>query len=224
MTKGWVVGLILAALAIAGAGCAVSSSALSSSEQMRQMADQNRRLNEELQASQQKVADLTAAGRKPSPPLPAEDPFRAVAVRINSSSGVVDRGTGFARERLRVLIEPLDASGDVVKRAGGLELESFVPGARGRPPTPYHVWKFPADELMQTWVSGLGSYAYILRLPWPDGKPPEGDTLMLKATFATPDGRVLTTEASVPIEHGPPASPPAVPPTLPPVPARTPAP
>jgi hypothetical protein len=205
VTQRWAVGLILAAMAAGGTGCA--SSALSSSEQMRLMSDQNRRLNTDLQTSQQKVADLLASGRTPNPVTASEDPYRAVAVRLGSASGVVDRGAGPIRERLRIIVEPLDATGDVVKRAGSLELEAREPAARGQPSPIYHVWKFSAAEMMETWLSGLGGYAYILRLPWPDGKPPAGDTLIFKVTFATPDGRVLAAQCAVPIEHGPVAPP-----------------
>jgi hypothetical protein len=193
-----------AALGLAGAGC--SSAPVPRDEQVRLLMEKSARLQEELHQSQQQVADLSAAGRTPPTVQPVpEDPFRPVSIQISALSGVVDRGAGPARERLRILFEPLDATDDVVKRAGSLELEALEPGAKDKPPLYYQKWAFSLDELAQTWVSGLGTYAYVLRLQWPGGKPPSTPTLLVRAKFRTLDGRVLTTETEVNV------APPAVP-------------
>jgi hypothetical protein len=158
----------------------------------------NRQLEDNLLASEKKVAELTAAGAKPAPlPETAEDPFRPVAVQFSSYGGVVDAGGPVAAERLKVVLELLDAAGDRIKRAGQLGLEALTPGPAGEAPRPYHRWRFTTDELRQTWLSGMGAYGYILRLPWPDGRRPQGDRLLLRARFAAITGEVLTAETEI---------------------------
>ena len=207
-------------LAVAGAGCSATS--LSRDEQVQMLTAKDRRLQDELHAAQAKIAALTAAGAQPrAVAATPEDPFRAVAVQIDRLSGVVDAGLPPANQRLRVIVEPLDATGDVVKRAGSIEIEAFerMPAASAdrryvqmdlRPaagPAPgaaagagerlYHLWAFSADDLAQAWLSGLGTYGYVLKLPWPDARPPSGETLRLKVRFKTLAGQVLQAEAEI---------------------------
>ena len=203
-------------LGLAGAGC--SGTSLTHDEQVQVLMAKDRRLQDDLYAAQQKIAALTASGAQPHPAAAPEDPFCAAAVRIGRLSGVVGENRPAPDQRLRVILEPLDATGDVVKRAGSLELEAFeraappspAPGAsaaRGASAAPgaapaagerlYHRWAFSADELARTWLSGLGNYAYVIRLPWPDARPPAGETLHLKARFQTLTGGVLETEADI---------------------------
>ena len=188
------------ALGIAGAGCSATS--LSRDEQIQMLMAKDRRLQEELHAAQQKIAALSASGAQPRPAAAPEDPFRAAAVRIGRLSGVVDADRPPADQRLRVILEPLDATGDVVKRAGSIELEAFerAPAAGAAPAAGerlYHLWTFSADELAQTWLSGLGSYGYVVKLPWPDARPPVGETLHLRARLKTLAGQVLEAEMNI---------------------------
>jgi hypothetical protein len=177
------------------AGC---GGPLGRDEEVRMLMARNRQLEDGLLASEKKVAELTAAGAKPTPlQQTAEDPFRPVAVRFSPYGGVVDTGGPVGSERLKVVLELLDATGDRIKRAGRLDLEALTPGPPGQPPRPYHQWKFSADDLRQTWLSGLGAYGYILRLPWPGGRRPEGDRLLLRARFTTLAGEVLTAETEM---------------------------
>jgi len=199
-----------AVLVLAMAGC--SGTSLTHDEQVQVLMAKDRRLQDDLYAAQQKIAALTASGAQPHAAAAPEDPFRAAAVRIHRLSGVVDENRPPADQRLRVILEPLDATGDVVKRAGSLELEAFE---RAPPPSPgpgasaapgaaaaagerlYHRWTFSADELAQTWLSGLGTYAYVIRLPWPDARPPAGEAVHVKARFKTLAGRTLEAEADI---------------------------
>ena len=195
----------IAIFGIVGAGC--SGTSLSRDEQIQQLMAKDRRLQEELHAAQEKIAALTASGAQPrAAPATVEDPFRAVAVRFGRYTGVVDENRPPADQRLRVILEPLDATGDVVKRAGSLELEAFeqtpaagpAPGAAaGAGERLYHLWTFSADDLAQTWLSGLGSYGYVIKLPWPNARPPAGETLRLKARLKTLSGRVLPAEMEI---------------------------
>ena len=177
------------------AGCA---GPLGRDEEVRMLMARNRQLEDNLLASEKKVAELTAAGARPAPlPETADDPFRPVAVQFSSYSGVVDAGGPVAAERLKVVLELLDATGDRIKRAGQLDLEALTPASAGEAPKPYHRWRFTTDELRQTWLSGMGAYGYILRLPWPDGRRPQGDRLILRARFAALTGEVLTAETEI---------------------------
>ena len=219
------IGVLLAGvgLGLAGAGCATTS--LSRDEQIQMLMARDGRSQEELQAAQQRIAQLTASGAQPrAAPAPVEDPFRPAAVRFGKYSGVLDENRPATQQRLRVIIELLDASGDVVKRAGSLDLEALTPPAGSEkvsgtlrlkvpdtfsdrpgaaPPAqagqPFHRWTFSVDELRQTWLSGLGTYGYILKLPWPGGRAPAGDRLVLRARFTTLSGEVLTAEAEMPL-------------------------
>lgn len=205
--------VVLAAvvLALVGGGCAMSGP-LSDGDQIRMLMEKDRRLQAELSEAQQKAADLAAAGRTPAPAPAPEDPYRAVAVTIGGLTNVVDRGSGPAKERLRVIVEPIDASGDVVKRAGSLMIEAFEPGPAGQPPKLYNKWTFSPNVLAETWLSGLGEYAYVLRLAWPMAKPPATDMILVRATFTTLDGRVLVTESAVSVKSAAPAPVTAAPP------------
>ncbi|MBM4017578.1 MAG: hypothetical protein FJ288_04485 [Planctomycetes bacterium] len=208
-------GLAAAAVAMPLAGC--EPAGLSREEQVRMLMARSRRCEDELLAAQQKLAALEAAGAQPQPLAPPEDPFRPAAVRFGKYSGILDGGRPRAEQRLRVIIEPLDSTGDVVKRAGSLELEARAPAAA--PPAAHaadhpaagaaapgaaqpqvYRWTFSADEMRQAWLSGLGTYGYILKLPWPGGRAPTGDRLTLRAKFTTLAGEVLEAETEVPLD------------------------
>ena len=208
------IGVLLAGvgLGLAGAGCSATS--LSHDEQIQMLMARDRRSQEELLAAQQRIAQLTASGAQPHPPFslggPVEDPFRPAAVRFGKYSGVLDENRPATQQRLKVVIELLDATGDGVKRAGSLDLEALTPpaapqvaAATAAPPAqagqPFHRWTFSVDELRQTWLSGLGTYGYILKLPLPAGRAPAGDSLVLRAKFTTLSGEVLTAETEIPL-------------------------
>ena len=206
------VGVLLAGvgLGLAGAGCSTTS--LSHDEQIQMLMARDRRSQEELLAAQQRIAQLTASGAQPrAAPAPVEDPFRPAAVRFGKYSGVLDENRPATQQRLKVVIELLDATGDGVKRAGSLDLEALTPPAAPQPAAetgaappaqagqPFHRWTFSVDELRQTWLSGLGTYGYILKLAWPAGRAPAGDRLVLRAKFTTLSGEVLTAETEIPL-------------------------
>ena len=196
-----VLGLVLAGLAgsMIGAGC--SAAPLTRDELVQSLMAENRQLQQQLGACEQKVAALTAAGAKPVAAVPAvsEDPWRAVAVRFGKFSGVVGAGGAPSDQRLKVVLEPLDATGDVVKRAGRLDLEAWLPASDGKPEVLLHRWSLPEDQLRQTWLSGLGTYAYVMKFPWPGGNRPAADKLLVKAKFTCLDGTVLAADTEIPL-------------------------
>jgi len=168
--------------------------------------EQKRSLQEEIRQRDLRIAELAGGPststrpQKPTEPAPLEvqDPFRATAIRFNRHTGGVDTDGRPGDDQIKIILEPLDAEGDVVKRAGSLEIEIFHTAedkiAR---------WKFTTLEMSRNWLTGpLGLYGYVLRLPWPEGKRPAHDTLTLRAFFTTLDGRKLTTQTTVKIDLG----------------------
>jgi len=192
--------LALAALAPLAAGCGDGLG--SRDDYVRALMERNRQLEADLLAAETKVAELRAAGARPQPvPEPPEDPYRAVAIRFGPTTAALDT-TGDGRpDRLKVVLEPLDAEGDVVKRAGRLDVEALVPKGDDTPPQPYHAWTFTQEDLAQTWIGALGIRAYVMKLRWPDGRPPQGETLLVRARFTTLADEALTAETTVPLQE-----------------------
>ena len=193
---------VLAALSVLAAGC--GKDAPTRDHYVQALMAQNRELQDKLREAEDRIADLEAAGATPTPrPEATEDPFRALAVRFGKHTGVLNTDEGPGPDRLKVVIEPLDAEGEVVKRAGRLRLDALVSGPEGAEPAPYHTWTFPQEDLAQTWIGLLGVRGYVLKLRWPRGRPPEGRTLLLRARFTTLGGEDLTAEIRLPLAEAP---------------------
>ena len=183
-------------------GC--GGAAMSREDEVKLLAQKNQALQDKLLASERRVADLTASGAQPKPAATAPaDPFRAVAIRFSKYTSVLEGG-GPAEERLKIILEPLDEHGEIVKRAGSLDLEVLEPAPEGRPPKPFHRWQFPMADLAQTWTNMLSVTGYVLKLPWPEGRRPAGPAILVRAKFATLSGEVLTaeTQATLPRLRG----------------------
>jgi len=192
-----ILSLVCAAVITLGAGCAEKPH-LSREDQIDLLMTRNRELAQQLTAAEQRVADFERSGATPTPakPIP-EDPFRPIAVGFGPHTGGLDTDGVPGDERLKVIVQPLDAEGDVVKRAGRLVLEAFEPGGDGKPPKPYHRWELGADALAETWIGSLGIRGYVMKWPWPDGRMPATDALVLRATFTTLSGEALVAEIEV---------------------------
>ena len=208
LAKRWTAASILGCLAAAAIASGCNRGPLSPDEEVRLLVATNRDLEQKLLASEQRVADLTASGAvaKPVPPAP-EDPYRPVAVRFGRFTGGIGPGGAPGDERLKVVLEPVDAEGDLVKQAGSLVLEAFEPAGKDQPPKPYHRWEFPLEDLAKTWIDMFGVRGYVLKLAWPAGRKPAADALLLRAKFTTLSGEVLTAETEARV--GPPKPAPA---------------
>jgi len=180
---------LLACLVALASGC--TRPALTRDETVEALRAEVRRLQDEVRTAEARAADTAAAPAA----KPAEDPFQALAVRFGTYTGV----PASSPDRLKVVLEPLDREGDVVKRAGRLVLKTLAAGADGAAAEPYHTWTFPQEDLAETWIGTLGIRAYVLKLPWPGGQPPATEALLLRAAFTTVDGRTLETETRVPL-------------------------
>jgi len=182
----------LAAL-ILSAGC---QGPLTRGERVEMLMTRSARLEEELLATRQRLAELEGSGRPAAEAAKTvEDPFRAVALRFGKFTGGLNADGRPGDQRLKVVLEPLDAEGDVVKRAGSLELETLE--LVGDKPRPFAEWKWARHQFAKTWLSGLGLYAYVLKLDWPGGKPPASDRVLLRARFTTLEGEVLEAEREI---------------------------
>ncbi len=177
-----------------GAGCAKKPH-LSREDQIRLLMTRNRDLAQKLLAAEQRAADLERSGAKPTPAKPhSEDSFRSVAIRFGPHTGGLDTDGVPGDERLKIIVQPLDAEGDIVKRAGRLAIEAFEPQDNGKPHKPYHRWELGPEQLAETWIGSLGIRGYVVKWPWPGGRMPEGETLLLRATFTTLSDEALVTE------------------------------
>ena len=191
-SRGWLAAA--GAAIILAAGCA--GQPLSRGEKVEMLMARSARLEDELLATRQRLAELEGTGRPaPEAAKTVEDPFRAVALRFGKFTGGLAADGRPGDQRLKVVLEPLDAEGDVVKRAGSLDLEAVEPAPGG--PRTLAEWKWTREELAKTWLSGLGLYAYVLKLDWPGGKPPASNRVLLRARFTTLSGEVLSAEQEI---------------------------
>ncbi len=119
----------------------------------------------------------------------AADRFRAVRLRIGGLSTPLPVGDKAAPEQLKLILEPVDAAGDTVKRAGALEVRLEPADQAGAAQT----WSLTEAQAAETWLSGVGTYGYVLKLAWPEGvarvrarvsfTPAGGEPLQAEATF-----------------------------------------
>jgi len=132
-------------------------------------------------------------------PQPRRDMFQAVAIRFGRFTGGIDSAGNPGDRQLKVILEPVDADGDVVKRGGSLRLDVYT--MEGGKPRLLKQWDWTADQLAETWLSGFGLYYYVLKLDWPGGAPPKPGKLLLRATFTTLSGDRLTAEKTISLVH-----------------------
>jgi len=204
-----VVLLALAGLAVAlTGGCA--SDPLTLQERMQVLLEQNKQLQIEVLKRDQKIAEMGGGQSTVQPKHPAddlrpgqsevEDPFKPVAINFNRLTGGY-RGEGPGDAGIRVVFAPEDARGDVVKRAGALELDLYDQALESKDQKIGH-WEFTVEQLSKDWVSGMGINTYSLKLPWPNGQMLKHRELTLMARFVTLDGRNLIQQTHFKVDLG----------------------
>lgn len=199
--------VLLAGVAIALGGCAPDP--LSLEERVQLIVHQNQQLQLELLECHRRIAELSGGEGSTDPQNPVDnlrpgaalidDPFKAVRVVLNRLTGGVELDGAAGDDALRIIIQPEDKAGHVVKRAGAIELELFDlsldEGDRR-----IARWEFTVDQAAHEWVAGLmGVSGYSFELKWPGGKPPKHDHLTLMVRFTTIDGRALTAQKDIKI-------------------------
>ena len=198
-------------LVVLMSGCAPDP--LTLDERVELMVYMNQQLQIELLESHRRIAELsggqgsTRLASAPDDLQPGaalvDDPFKAVRIKLDRLTGGLDIDGRSGDEGVRVIVQPEDKAGHVVKRAGAVEVELFDlacdEGDRriGR-------WEFTVDQAAHEWVSGLlGVSGYSLELKWQGGRPPQHEHLTLMVRFTTIDGRPLTAQKDIKVQRPP---------------------
>lgn len=193
-------------LVVVAAGCAPDPLTLEQRVQL--MVYQSEKLQNEIYELNRRIAELSPGGSGSAVPQyspdrlasESDDPFRAVTIGLHRVTGGLDLDGQAGDDGLRVVVQPKDAGGDVVKRAGALEIELFdlaIDQGERR----LGQWEFTVDQAAKEWVSGiLGASGYSFQIPWPGGKAPEHDHLTVLVRMTTLDGRPLTAQKDVTVQ------------------------
>lgn len=131
--------------------------------------------------------------------LVRDDPFRAVKISLSRVTGGLDLDGKPGDEGVRVVLQPRDAEGDVVKRAGTVQIALFdlaLTGGNQR----IGQWSFTVDQVAHEWVGGFGVDSYSFELKWPGGKLPQHRQLTVVVRFTTLDGRKLTAQKAIKVQ------------------------
>lgn len=189
------------ALILAAPGCAGPHT--SPDQRIELLLNQKRLLEEEVRGRDLRIAELsgqpsTATQPQKPHPAPQQDPFRAVALRFGRHTAATSTDGKPGQNQIKIILEPLDAEGDVVKRAGRCKIE-ILTGPAGKAKR-IGQWEFSTLEMSRNWLTGpLGLYAYVLRLPIAAGTQ---GTVTVKARFTTLDGRSLIAETTIKVKLG----------------------
>ncbi len=184
-------------------GC--SPDPLTLDQRVEMMVYQSEKLQNEIYELNRRIAELSPEGSGTAVPqhsptrLAAEsdDPFRATSISLHRATGGTDSDGKVGDDGLRVVVQPKDASGDVVKRAGAFEIELFDLAVE-QGDRRLGKWQFTVDQAAKEWVSGiLGVSGYSFQMPWPEGRTPQHDHLTVVVRMTTLDGRPLTGQKDI---------------------------
>lgn len=104
--------------------------------------------NEQWQQQVKAMAALPKDGR--------ENPYKLTGVRIARFTGFYDKDEDGRREKLLVYLQPIDASGDIVKAAGTVHVQLWnLDDPNGH--TLIGQWQVQPAELRRFWISALVS-------------------------------------------------------------------
>ena len=131
--------------------------------------------------------------------LVRDDPFRAVKISLSRVTGGLDLDGKPGDEGIRVVLQPKDAEGDVVKRAGTVQIALFDLAITGGNQRVGH-WSFTVDQVAHEWVGGFGVSSYSFELKWPGDWRPQRRELTVVVRFTTLDGRKLTAQKVVKVQ------------------------
>ena len=198
--------LAVLGLMVVSAGC--TPDPLTLEQRVQLMVYQSEKLQNEIFELNRRIAELSPEGSGTAVPQhvasrlasESDDPFRAMTLGLHRVTGGLDLDGKPGDDGLRVVLQPKDGQGDVVKRAGALEIELFdlaIDAGERR----LGKWEFTVDQAAKEWVSGLlGVSGYSLQLPWPEGKVPEHDHLTIAVRMTTLDGRPLTAQKDITVQ------------------------
>ncbi len=179
------------ALATFGSGCRscerVESELRARENDVRELRDELGRNESYYQALQHELRMM----RGETCPQPGEQPIVGWPVRsltLGRQTGGRDIDGGAADDSLQVVLEPRDPENQPIKAPGTalIQVMEVTPEGLKRPLT---TWEIPADQLRQSWRSGLLTTGYILNLRWKIH--PTMEKLRVVAQFRLTDGRVF---------------------------------
>lgn len=159
-------------------------------------------LQSELVASQREISSLRKSATAGSDIAQtsflseqAHSTFRISKVEISSfMSGGMDRDETPGDEVLSVLLSPRDATGQILRADGTIEMTIYdlsKPGDQQLLGT----WTFDEDLARKQWHSGLIGKGFHLNIKW--RTPPSSDEVLVHCRFTTVDNRSFDTKTSL---------------------------
>lgn len=189
--------LILSFAACLLSGCARGNVELLEAR-LRSREDALHRVNDELAQAQQELArsqrerdilqqQFVATQRDQVKLEDSRTLARIEGLNIDSKlTGILENREGPHSRELNLLFSPVDASQDPVKLEGRTVIELYDFSAAA-PQQRMHSWEFTPQETAATWHSGFIGEGFQFTLPIPPAAAAE--SLILKVSFETPDGR-----------------------------------
>lgn len=147
-------------------------------------------------------SQLRDSGTKGMLPEQAAALFSLNKITLNRLvTGGVDTDGRPGDDALRVVLEPRDQRGDLIKSPGTITIE-LVDLALDPADRRVGYWTFDLETALKHWRGGLFGTGYHFKLPWQRGFPRHQD-LSLHARLLTPDGRAFRVTKSLTVRLTP---------------------
>lgn len=200
---------MLALLALVPIGCAARGNVEMLESELRRQEQTQQELAEELKSARAELrvartdadnlrAQLSQRGQTSLVSEQADVLYKAEAIRFNTmlTSGA-NRDGQPGDDGLNILLQPVDAQGDLVKLAGAIELDLLDLNRDGESQR-IGRWQFTAEEVRDRWHRGFLSAGYLFQLDWQT--VPVSSELTLHARLASPDGRTFSATTQVKVD------------------------
>jgi hypothetical protein len=128
------------------------------------------------------------------PPEIASQTSTVRHITLGFTTGGSDEDKVPGDEALRVVVEPRDGDGHVIKAPGVVHVEALEISPAGLK-TPLSYWDISSRQLRQTWQNGLLVNGYVLVLPWKAW--PTMGRLRVVARLRLSDGRLFEADKDV---------------------------
>jgi hypothetical protein len=191
----------LLALSLAGAAGCRSRSDLVEAElrtkdrQLRETQGELMRAETMNEALENSLRDQRAAGLPVC--RPGAGPLGLVKdIQLGRGTGGIDEDKVPGDEGIMVVVVPRDIDGSAIKAPGTLRVTALEIMPEGTK-VPLSTWDISANQLRQTWRSGLLSTGYHVTLPWQT--LPRTEKLRIVAQFQPLEGGVFEAEKDVAI-------------------------
>lgn len=173
---------VLTALAALACGCVDQDKIDTAAQRDKALADV-RRLQKQLDELQarlgerdRRVRDLLKLGEKRLEKL-----YTVRRIRFGSGTGGIDLDDKAGDDAVKVVLQPIDQHGSVIKAAGNVTLQIFDLAAPAKQNL-LGEFRFDVDETAKHWSSGFISYHYSFTCRFKAG-PPKHDRLTVRAAF-----------------------------------------